>query len=228
MRKTLMKFTGVNAFKYRLQKYRKNRCASDWFLKPYFSDQQRESILLDPVRYGCFLLSIEQLNKENIPGAFAECGVYKGNLSKFLHATAPDRKLYLFDTFEGFDDRDLEAKEHEDNRFRDTSLESVLNHIGNRDNIIVRKGFFPETTVGMPDERFSLVILDFDKYNPTVAALEYFYPLVNSGGFMCIHDYSNPESDWACSKALNQFLTGKPEKAILLPDTWGSAIIRKI
>ena len=35
-------------------------------------------------------------------------------------------------------------------------------------------------------------------------------------------------SDWACSRALNEFLSGKPEKPILIPDAWGTALLRKI
>jgi O-methyltransferase len=228
LKKKLRKYSGLGSISYRLRNYQMNKYAAEWFLRPYFSKEQRKSILIDPVRYGNFLLSIEQIQKEKIPGAFAECGVYRGYVSKFLHETAPDRKLYLFDTFEGFDNRDLDSKEFEDNRFRDTSEETVLRYIGNRENVIIRKGYFPDTTVGIVDEKFSLVILDFDKYNPTMAALEFFYPLVSSGGFMFMHDYSSPESNWACSKAFNEFLIGKPEKPILIPDSWGTAIIRKI
>ncbi|MCX6251664.1 MAG: class I SAM-dependent methyltransferase [Bacteroidetes bacterium] len=201
---------------------------TEWFLPIYFSQQQRDNIIArnDPVRYGSILLAMEQIKKENIFGSFAECGVYKGTLSKFIHDTCPDRILYLFDTFEGFDKRDLESGE--DSRFSDTDIESVQRYIGGNNNIKIRKGFFPETTASITGEKFSLVILDFDKYNPTLAGLNFFYPLMNSGGFIFVHEYSSPESNWACSRALNSFLIGKPEKPILIPDSWGSAIIRKI
>jgi O-methyltransferase len=211
-----------------LKSLKKEGLASVWFLIPYIDKQQRKTILAndDPVRYGCILLALEQIKKQNILGSFAECGVYQGHLSKFIHDMLPDQQFFLFDTFEGFDNRDLDSKD--DNRFRDTSVEFVLNYVGNRKGIIIKKGYFPETTADIIDEKFSLVIIDFDKYNPTMAALEFFYPKLNIGGFMFIHDYSSPESNWACSKALNEFLIGKPEKPILIPDAWGSAIIRKI
>jgi len=205
-----------------------NLLVTEWFLPIYFSQQQRDNIIArnDPVRYGSILLAMEQIRKENIFGSFAECGVYKGTLSKFIHDTCPERIFYLFDTFKGFDKRDLESGE--DDRFSDTDVTSVQRYIGGNNNIIIRKGFFPETTAGITGERFSLVILDFDKYNPTLAGLNFFYPLMNIGGFIFVHDYSSPESNWACSRALNEFLTGKPEKPILIPDSWGSAIIRKV
>lgn len=179
----------------------------------------------DPVRYGTFMLAIEQLDKGGIAGEIAECGVWRGHLSKFLREQMPQRKLYLFDTFEGFDTRD--SLTTGDLRFRDTSVEGVLDYIGDSRNVVVRKGFFPETAVGLEHERFALVVLDFDKYEPTLAGLEFFYEKMNSGGFIFVHDYSNPESDWACSRALNEFLADKPKKPMLIPDAWGSAFFRK-
>ncbi|MFY8161385.1 MAG: TylF/MycF/NovP-related O-methyltransferase [Candidatus Kapaibacteriota bacterium] len=204
------------------------KVAFDWFLQPYINQKQRELIIKsgDPVRYGNLQLSIEQLKKENISGSIAECGVYKGKLSKYLHTMMPERKLFLFDTFAGFDQRDEESQG--DNRFQDTSEQSVLNYIGNTKDVIVRKGYFPETAIGLENERFAFVMIDFDKYEPTVAALNLFYPLMSKGGFIFIHDYSSPESNWACSRALDEFLVDKPEKAILIPDAWGTALFRKI
>lgn len=208
----------------------KSKLSSEWILRPYLNKEQRTAILTnnDPIRYGSFLLAMEQLEKENIFGSFAECGVYKGTLSKFIHDFSPKRHLFLFDTFKGFDERDSDSIE--DSRFQDTSEEIVLKYIGNNNNnITIKKGYFPETiSDDVKNAKFALVIIDFDKYDPTLAALNFFYPLLSSGGFIFVHDYSSPESDWACSRALNIFLKDKPEYPILIPDTWGSAIIRKI
>ena len=46
-----------------------------------------------------------------ISGMVAECGVYKGDFACILARIFPDRKLYLFDTFSGFDKRDINKKE---------------------------------------------------------------------------------------------------------------------
>jgi O-methyltransferase len=180
----------------------------------------------DPVRYTTLFLSFEQISKEGISGSLAECGVYKGTLSKFIHKVFPNRRLFLFDTFQGFDLRDSETRD--DERFRDTSEESVMRYVGNAHNVIIRKGYFPGTAFGLEEERFAFVMIDFDKYEPTLAALKIFYPLVNPGGFIFVHDYSSPESDRACSRALDEFLSDKPEKPILIPDAWGTALLRKL
>ena len=53
-------------------------------------------------------------------------------------------------------------------------------------------GFFPDTTVRMhPDVSFSLVNLDADTYQTTLASLKYFYPKMTSGGFILCQDYSS-------------------------------------
>lgn len=204
------------------------RITQNWFLTGFWTHEQRQAIVFsrDPVRYGNFTLSFTQIAQDGIEGAIAECGVYKGHLSRFIRQNMPGRKLYLFDTFEGFDTKDSDTIG--DRRFRDTSAEEVLQRIGDTRDVVVRKGFFPGTSAGLESEIFALVIIDFDKYEPTLAALEFFYPRVDAGGFIFVHDYSNPRSNWASSRALNEFLTDKPESPILLPDSWGTAVFRKV
>lgn len=201
---------------------------SQWFLVPLRDGNRRRQFVEtgDPVRYASLGLVADQILKDRVGGSIAECGVYKGALSAFLHQLLPDRQLFLFDTFRGFDPRD--APSGTDKRFADTSVQTVLDAIGSTTNVHVREGFFPETTAGLESERFALVIIDFDKYAPTLAALEFFYPRMRRGGFLCVHDYSSPESDWACSRALDAFLKDKPELPLLLPDSYGTAFFRKI
>ena len=43
-------------------------------------------------------------------GECAEAGVFEGDFAKWINQYFPDRKLYLFDTFEGFDMRDIEKE----------------------------------------------------------------------------------------------------------------------
>lgn len=65
-----------------------------------------------------------------------------------------------------------------------------MNNMKYPENCIVNKGLFPET-LGDLDERFSLVSLDCDLYSPIYAGLEYFYPRLNEGGYIIIHDYNS-------------------------------------
>lgn len=179
----------------------------------------------DPIRFATLALAINQIRKNNIEGSFAEVGVWRGDTSRFIHLLAPERTLYLFDTFEGFPSEDLE---HNDGRFRDTSEEIVKKRIENLNNIVIRKGYFPETAKGLESEIFAFVLLDLDLYKPTLAGLEFFYPRMKLGGYIFAHDYNSPESNWAVSRAINEFMRGKPEKLVEIPDPWGSIVIRKI
>ena len=64
--------------------------------------------------------------------------------------------------------------------------------------------------------------LDVDLYRPTHAGLELFYPLVSKGGFIVVHDYNA----WpGARKATDDFLAGRPEVAVPMPDKSGSAVI---
>ena len=201
---------------------------SDWFLRSFLTDEERHALVAtdDPVRFGSVSLALRDIGENAIPGALAECGVYRGAMSKFIHDRAPERTLYLFDTFSGFDARDLDGRS--DERFRDTSVEGVLSYIGNSEHVVVRKGHFPASVGELETEQFALVMIDFDKYQPTLAALTLFYPRMSRGGYVFLHDVNSPESDWACSRALNEFLKDKPEKPVAVPDMWGTSLFRKI
>lgn len=169
----------------------------------------------DPVRYATLALAINQILKNNIKGSFAEVGVWRGYTSRFIHLLAPEKTFYLFDTFEGFPPADLEQV---DDRFKDTSVDIVKQTIGDLNNIIVKKGYFPMSAKGLENEGFAFVMLDLDLYKSTLAGLEFFYPRMNSDGYIFAHDYNSPESNWAVSKALNEFMRDKPEKLVEIPD----------
>jgi len=176
----------------------------------------------DRVRYASIALALQTIEREGILGDMAELGVWQGTTSSFIHSQIPQRPFYLFDTFEGFPEGDS------DGRFRDTSVEVVSRRIGGNSNIRFRVGIFPETTKGLEPTKFAFALLDVDKYAPTTAGLEFFYPRMVCGGYIFIHDYNSPESEHGVARAVNDFLKGKPEKIVEIPDIWGSALFRKV
>lgn len=153
------------------------------------------------VRYyarGNFLHNFAELNKEKAKQyAVAEGGVFQGEFAKEINSCFPDSKLYLFDTFEGFDKRDVSfEKENKystknENYFNTTSEELVLNKMPHKDKVVVKKGFFPETTTGLENTAYFFVNLDFDLYNPTIEGLRFFVPRLAQGGVVLVHDYFN-------------------------------------
>src|ERR1700740_2214153 len=88
----------------------------------------------DPVRHAALAHALARLDRENIPGAIAELGVWRGDTSRLLKTAAPERTIHLFDTFEGFDD----------GRFKNTSIEFVRQNIGNSNNVMFHVGLFPK------------------------------------------------------------------------------------
>ncbi len=183
----------------------------------------------DMGRFFTFTLIYDQIRKENIQGDLAELGVYRGNTAYILASFARilDRTAYLFDTFEGFDPKDLKGiDEAIPHQFSDTSLETVRNFVG-EENVVYVKGYFPESAAQIPDDRrFAAVHLDCDLYSPMMSALEYFYPRMSEGGFIIIHDYSSLHWDGAESAA-DEFFSDKPECLMPIADAGGSAIVRK-
>ncbi len=182
----------------------------------------------DYFRYATLALALRRVEEEQIPGALAEVGVYRGETSEVIRRAAPGRTLYLFDTFEGFPEESLEDWQKGDARFQDTSLEAVRRRLGGMEGVVIRQGRVPETLRGLEDERFAFVLLDLDLYEPTVHSLEFFYPRLSPGGYLAIHDYNNSESDWACKRALDAFLRGKPESVVEIGDVCGTALIRRV
>ncbi len=172
----------------------------------------------DYFRFAAFGLAIQRILRENIAGDLAEAGVWRGDSARFIHMFAPDRVLYLFDTFEGFENRGP--------HFGDTSVEVVLKTIGDSRNITIRKGLFPGTSIGLEHHQFAFVHLDMNDYEAMLEGWKFFYPRLSKGGYIFVHNY-NFEVDHVL-RASNEFLTDKCERIIELPDTGGSAMIRKL
>lgn len=118
--------------------------------------------------------------KNNIKGAVAEAGVFQGDFAKIINKNFPDRKLYLFDTFEGFDSRDIDYEtqnsfsREKSGHLNMTSEELVMGKMEYPNNCIIKKGYFPETTADV-DDKFCFVNLDMDLYKPTLEALKFFW-----------------------------------------------------
>lgn len=219
---------------------------SSWWHNPEFlrvtggfcvpGDAANRSVLeLEPwdgTRRDMIILLLRSLVERGITGDLAEVGVYKGNTARLIHHYLPERNLYLFDTFAGFDGRDVQAEMTRTGRptsqreFSDTSLELVLKNIHPQNtNVQVFPGYFPESAPPSLDDRvFAFVHLDADLYEPILAGLQYFYGKMTGGGFILVHDFNS----WlGARRAVCEFFKDKPEVPIPMPDKSGSALIVK-
>ena len=61
-----------------------------------------------------------------------------------------------------------------------------------------------------------IVILNCDLYEPTVAALKFFYQLMAAGGFLFLHDYSS--NHWNRAKqVIDEFCKVSSEFLVSMP-----------
>ena len=146
----------------------------------------------------------EYCYEHNIEGEYAEVGVCTGAFAAEINRVFSDRNLYLFDTFDGFDSRDLEIEKSVNSNytalhnwvqdgqsmdFRFASAEKVIKQLPFPQKAIIKQGFFPKTFDLDNTHRFSFVNLDTDLYQPIKDGLHIFYPRMVQGGIILVHDY---------------------------------------
>lgn len=141
-------------------------------------------------------------------GAFAEVGAFKGDSAEVACRAKGNRQFYVFEAFAGLPSPSGMV----DARFRKGLFASAEDQLRRRlsqyPNTTIVAGYFPETAACVFDEQFSYVHLDLDLYEPTLAALGFFYPRMLPGGRLIIHDYSQCEGVW---QAVSEFVSDKPE-----------------
>ena len=130
-----------------------------------------------------------------VPGDVAELGVYRGAFARCLNLLLPERKLWLFDSFEGFDPAEAEGfGEGFVRAHKNTSVDLVRSRLPHPGKAVFRPGLFPGSAEGLPPElRFALVSLDVDLEESTYQGLCWFLPRMSPGGYLLLHDYGNPK-----------------------------------
>nr|WP_302583928.1 TylF/MycF/NovP-related O-methyltransferase [uncultured Schaedlerella sp.] len=160
--------------------------------------------------------------------------MFQGSFASHINEFFYDRKLYLFDTFEGFPDKYMNLdkergytyKGRNPELYKDTSVDVVLSKMKYKENVLIRKGFFPDTLQGL-EEEFCFVSLDMDLYVPLKAGLEYFYPRLLRGGYIFIHDCNIGHDDYKGARiALLEFIEKENIGYVMLPDNC-TAVITK-
>lgn len=156
--------------------------------------------------------------------------MYQGNFAKYINSFFPDRKFYLFDTFEGFHEQDIKIDKGAgystgEQDFSNTSIELVLKKMKYAENCIIKKGYFPETAKDV-EEKFVFVSIDVDLFEPIYQGLCYFYPKLEKGGYIFVHDYNNIEYN-GVKAAVEKFSSTYGIPYFPLSDVAGSVVIMK-
>lgn len=176
---------------------------------------------------GYLLLSLARYAKQ-LPGDFAECGVYRGGSALLLcHALeGTNKRLYLFDSFEGLPKPDSDH----DPFFREGEYAASLDAVRERlrrysDRLEYRKGWIPDTFAGVGEKRFALAHVDVDLYQPTLESARFLYPRLIPGGVMVFDEYGFSSAHGE-KIAVDEFFADKPEQPIAL--ITGQAFIIKV
>lgn len=187
----------------------------------------------DYVRIKTFELVVKEIRKKNLLGAVAEVGVFRGEFAQFINAAFPDKKCYLFDTFDGFNANEALQEKKNGNcsaafveAYKQTNLGIVLESMPNIDMVSIKQGYFPESLCGM-EEHFAFVSIDVDFEQSIYKSLEYFYPRLNKGGYIFIHDYNSKLA--GVEKAVDDFERHYGIKLCKVPicDANGTLVITK-
>lgn len=162
----------------------------------------------------------------DVPGSAAELGVYKGFFARCINRLLPNRRLYLFDSFAGFHS-EAGATEAFQAAHANTSAQKVLSIMPFPEQIVLHPGFFPESLNGL-EERFCLVSLDVDFRQTTLDGLRYFWPRLETGGYLLLHDWGEPKLPGVAA-ALRQYEQETGQRIISLPlcDAGGTLILCK-
>ena len=152
----------------------------------------------DYARVRTLELCIKEIKRKNLKGAMAEVGVFTGAFAKIMTHYFPEKDLYLYDTFEGFPECDSNSEIEDgnvslslDKTLKNVNLIRVKEYIGNCEKCHYRVGYFPNTIEKADnEEKYCLVSLDADLYSPMFAGIEFFYPRLEEGGYIFIHEYN--------------------------------------
>lgn len=160
-------------------------------------------------------------------GAVAEVGVFEGDFAKYINQYFSNKTLYLFDTFEGFDDRDIQMEgtlsHAQKGDYANTSIEMVMKKMPHPDNVVIKKGYFPETAEGI-NEVFCFVNLDLDLYEPTLQGLRFFEDKMTANGVILVHDYF-AENFKGPKEAVKKYISESERNIRVLPIGDGISIM---
>ena len=178
-------------------------------------------------RIAALAILAEEIYRNGISGSVVEAGVWRGDFARFINMLFPRRRIYLFDSFEGFSEKsfDLENDTYEQVRNwggykADTSVNTVLGKLPYPDRAVIKKGYIPETLIDI-DDTFAFVNLDMDLYMPTIEALRFFWDKMSPGGYIFVHDVNNWDG---CGKAVRDFCDEYGTGYICLNDRITAAI----
>ncbi|TDF39466.1 polysaccharide deacetylase [Alteromonadaceae bacterium M269] len=137
---------------------------------------------------------------EKLEGDFVECGVWRGfyttAILNYINWPMPERHFYLFDSWEGLDNEQLNKNEKQQigkinylNKFYADQFDQVNNHFSTYKNVKLIKGMIPKTLENVEINKVCYLSLDMNCAAPEIAAANFFWDKIISGGVILLDDY---------------------------------------
>jgi hypothetical protein len=195
-----------------------------------------------PGRIGKLLAHYElAASVRNVPGAYVECGVFKGasfaRFAAFRHLFESEgtRRLVGFDTFGKFPETAFEADVEQRRRFvasagdESISVDQLMDVLGRKNcqaNVELVAGNILETVPDYvrrhPELRIALLHVDVDVFEPTDVVMRTLAPLVVPGGVIILDDYGIFPG---ATQAIDAYLRGRREHIRKFPFALAPAYI---
>ena len=149
----------------------------------------------------------------NLPGDIIECGVWKGGMSIFLAETFPDKKLWIADSFSGFQNLKNAKYYYKNDRHQKGRMAVSRKEVESNfekfnidiNKVEVLEGYVNDTLPECSIKDIALLRIDVDAYSATLEVLENLYDKVVEGGLIVLDDTCLPETH----RAVKTFLTKK-------------------
>jgi O-methyltransferase len=138
---------------------------------------------------------------QKLDGDFVECGVNRGGFSRaimhYIDFARLPKKFYLLDTFNGLVEKYISPEERK--RGIDPSAynytecyEDVKQTFKDFPNVVIVRGAVPDTLPLVDTEKVSFLSIDMNTREPEIAAAEFFWDKLVSGGIILLDDYGFP------------------------------------
>lgn len=164
---------------------------------------------------------IKEISTNNIAGDIVFVGVFKGGAALYLQALFEHygckRKVWLFDSFKGFNREQITHEEDKkalelfgtDEYFKELVSVDQISKLFKRfdlfENTVLIEGFIEDTLKQQQITSIAFLHIDVDCYEPTYYALEQLHAKISPGGWCVCDDYFVPLFD--CKKAIDDFRT---------------------
>lgn len=198
----------------------------------------RRHTMTTPRRIAALCDAVEYLVRDDVPGAIAECGVWRGGSMMaaaltLLRLDAADRDIYLYDTFRGMpppSEADTfsaydgyspmrhwrRRQRGEVNRWHYVPAEDVraamLSTGYPAERVHLVEGKVEDTLPAHAPGRLALLRLDTDWYESTRHEMEQLYPRLSDGGVLIVDDYGHYKG---ARRAVDEFFARNGERPLL-------------